>query len=367
MNFEQAGLLDGLSGDERTAREQLLEQLANDGFSLEELKDAVAEDRLALLPVERVLGARYTAREIEERSGLPTGLMLRIRRLLGLPEAKPDERVFSDEDIEAAKSAQLFLEVGASEEAIVEITRVMGESMSRLAAAVAATFAEVFLQPGDTEEELGMRFASLAQRLTPALGPALIAGFNAHLRDTVRRAMIGRAEREAGQVAGAQEIAVCFADLVGFTRLGGEIDVQELGTVAGRLAGLAAELAEPPVRLIKTIGDAAMFVSPETPPLIAVALAFVEAVEQADLPSLRAGIAFGPAQPRAGDFYGHFVNIASRVTGIARPGSVVCTEEVKDLAADQFRWSFAGRHRLKGVAERITLYRARAINRPQSG
>ena len=363
MNFEKEGLLEGLEGDERKARERLLDELSNDGFTLEELKQAVEEDRLALLPVERVLGARYTAEEIEERTGVPAKLMLRIRRILGLPDAGPNDRVFGDEDVEAATSARQFLEAGITEDALTEITRVLGESMGRVAGAVGGSFADSFLQAGDTEADIAPRFAGLAEELTPKMTPVLVAAFSAHLRDMIHRAVIGAADREAGQLAGAQDLTVCFADLVGFTRLGGELEVQELGSVAGRLADLAAELAREPVRLIKTIGDAAMFVSPEPAPLVDVALSFVEAVEDADLPSLRAGLAFGPAQLRAGDVFGHSVNLGSRVTGIARPGSVLCTEEVHDAAEDEFSWSFSGRHRLKGVKERTALYRAR---RPRS-
>jgi adenylate cyclase len=363
VNFEREGLLEGLEGDERKAREELLQRLSSDGFTLEELKQAVEEDRLALLPVERVLGARSTAKEIEERTGVPAKLMLRIRRLLGLPEAGPNDRVFGDEDIEAAKSARRFLEAGITEDAMTEITRVLGESMGRVAGAVGASFADSFLEAGDTEAAIGQRFAELAEDLTPSMRPVLVASFSAHLRDMIHRAMIGAADREAGQLAGAQELTVCFADLVGFTRLGGEIEVQELGSVAGRLADLAAELAREPVRLIKTIGDAAMFVSPEPAPLVDVALSFVAAVEDADLPSLRAGVALGPAQLRAGDVFGHSVNLGSRVTGIARPGSVLCTQEVRDATEDQFSWSFAGRLRLKGVKERTPVHRAR---RPRS-
>src|SRR5437764_4588942 len=104
MDFEAAGLLDGLEGSEREAREQLLERLADDGFTLDELKAAVAEDRLALLPVERVLSGRYTPEEISNATGLPVDLLLRIRRLLGLPEADPEERAFSEEEVAAAES-----------------------------------------------------------------------------------------------------------------------------------------------------------------------------------------------------------------------------------------------------------------------
>jgi adenylate cyclase len=359
MDFASEGLLDGLEGDERAAREQLLTQLAEDGFSLEELTEAVQEHRLALLPVDRVLGGTHTAAEIEQQTGLPAAMMIRIRRQHGLPGPDPEDRVFSDEDIEAARSTKLFLDAGFDEERIIEITRVLGEGMGRLAATITAAFVETFLEAGDTEEQVAQRFATLAEELTPSLTPILVASFKAHLRDSVQRGMIGRAELEAGDAAGAQELAVCFADLVGFTRLGGQIEVRELGTVAGRLAQLAASVTEPPVRLIKTIGDAAMFVSPKAGPLVKVALALVEAFEQEELPSLRAGIACGPAMIRAGDFYGNSVNLASRVTGVARPGSVLCTQEVHDAAPDDFEWSAAGKHKLKGVSGPTPLYRAR--------
>jgi adenylate cyclase len=365
MDFAAAGLLDGLTGDERKARERLLEQLVADGVGIDDLKAAVEEQRLALLPVDRVLGGQYTAREIEQRTGVPAQFMTRYRRTLGLPEPDPDDRVFGEDDIEAAKSTRLFLEAGFSDEAIAEITRVLGEGMSRLAATITAAFVETFLRPGDTEQDVARRFASLSERLTPALKPVLSAAFNQHLRDSVQRGAIGRAELESGQLP-ELEVTVCFADLVGFTRLARHVELQEVGSVAGGLAQLAADATVRPVRLIKTIGDAAMFVSPEPPPMVGAALSLVEAARAADLPALRAGIASGPALLRAGDYFGHSVNLASRVTGVARPSSVLCTEEVRDAAPEQFDWSFAGRHRLKGVAEPLPLYRAHLRGAPES-
>jgi len=359
MDFAQAGLLDGLEGSDREQREKLLTRLADDGFSLDDLRKAVQENRLALLPVDEVLGGTYSAHEIEQRSDLPAGMMLRIRRLQGLPEPRLEDKVFSEEDIEAARSTKLFLDAGFSEERIIEITRVLGEGMGRLATTIIAAFAQTFLQKGDNEEEVALRFAELAEQLTPATAPILVAVFNAHLREAVSRAMLGRAELESGDAVGSQEVAVGFADLVGFTRLGTQVEVLELGTVAGRLAELAASVTEGPVRLIKTIGDAAMFVSPEPGPLVGVALNLVEAFEREELPSLRAGIAAGPALVRAGDYYGNSVNLASRVTGVARPGSVLCTEEIRDAAPDDYDWSRAGRYRLKGVTGQTPLCRAR--------
>jgi adenylate cyclase len=355
-------LLDGLEGEDRAARERLLERLADEGYTLEEMRAAIEEDRLALLLVERVLGGRYTAKELAKESGLPAAQMLRIRRLLGLPEPGPDEPVFGDEEVDAAKSISMFLASGLGQESIAEITRVLGEGMSRLAATTAAAFVDAFLEPGDSEDEVAERFAVLAEQLIPAIDPVLRAAYRQHLAESVRRGMLSSADRESGEVAGAQELSVCFVDMVGFTRLGAQIEAQELGSMASKLAELATDVTQPPVRLVKTIGDAAMFVSPDPAAVVSVALSLLEAVEVAELPSLRAGVAWGPALQRAGDYYGHAVNLASRVTGVARPGSVLCTQEVRDAAPDQFDWSFARKHKLKGMSEAVSLYRARRLD-----
>ena len=93
MDYAREGLLDGLQGEERAQREKLLTRLLDDGFTEEDLRRAVKENRLALLPVDRVLGGTYTATEIEERSGLPASNVIRIRRILGLPQPEPEDRV----------------------------------------------------------------------------------------------------------------------------------------------------------------------------------------------------------------------------------------------------------------------------------
>ena len=75
------------------------------------------------------------------------------------------------------------------------------------------------------------------------------------------------------------EISVGFCDLVGFTRLGEGVPAADLGAIATRLAALAADVAEPPVRLVKTIGDAVMLVAPEPAPLLDAALGLMDAAE----------------------------------------------------------------------------------------
>jgi adenylate cyclase len=266
--------------------------------------------------------------------------------------------VFCPADVEAARSIRTFMEAGFEEDSIADISRVLGEGMARLSATAGAAFGQTFLRPGDSEDETASRFAGMAENLTEAFEPVLVAAFRAHVLDNVRRTMISGAELATGQLAGEQELAVCFADLVGFTHLGSELETRELGDVVGRFGAIAASVAEPPVRLVKTIGDAALLGSREPSALVGAAIRLLEEVVAADLPTVRAGIACGLAIPRSGDLYGHAVNLASRVTGVARPGSVLCTDEVHRAAPD-FDWSYAGRHRLKGIGDSIPLYRAR--------
>jgi hypothetical protein len=131
-------------------------------------------------------------------------------------------------------------------------------------------------------------------------------------------------------------VTVCFADLVGFTRLGEQVAPDELGRVAHRLVELTAERLRGDVRLVKTIGDAAMIVGPDAHAMLELALDLVDAAdaEGDDFPQLRVGMAAGPALSRAGDWYGRPVNLASRVTGIARPGSVLATARCATRRAD---------------------------------
>src|SRR3954452_18206213 len=362
MDFEAEGLLDGLEGEDREARLRLLEKLSEAGVPDDELRKAVEEQRLALLPVERALGGERTlsADEAAKRADVPVDFVKRHRRALGLPLTDDEGGGFSEEDIRMLEDLKKFLDTGLDEDGIEDATRVVGESMSRVARTVAQLTATSLMRPGVTEYDLGLGFAEAARELVPLFGNQLESVFKQQLLELVRTEMISRQELETG-LPDAETINVSFADLVGFTKLGEELPPEEIGRVAGRLGELATEVAEPPVRLVKTIGDAAMLVSPETEPLVRVTLDLVRAADDAgeDFPLLRAGVARGEAIGRGGDWYGRPVNVASRLTGVARAGSVLATESVHDETEDAFDWSFAGRKKLKGVKDPLPLFRAR--------
>jgi adenylate cyclase len=333
---------------------------------LEELKRAIAEERLALLPVEQVLGAedKYSARDVAEKTGVPLEVLERQWQALGLPVADDDAKVYGDEDLRGAEFLRQFIDAGLPEEGLAQVARVMGEGLRRIADASMEVVGQALARPGLTERDAGLRFAAIAEQLIPVVGPELQYVYRVHLRELIRNDVVSRAELESGRMAGTEDVAVCFADLVGFTKLGEEIPPADLSTVAQRLGELASDVAEPPVRLVKTIGDAAMLVSRDAEAAVETALELVRRADQAgdEFPALRSGIAHGTALQRTGDWYGSPVNTASRVTGVARPGSVLCTAGARDAAGDAFRWSPAGRRRLKGVREPVRLFRAR----PQS-
>jgi adenylate cyclase len=370
MDFAAEGLLDGLA-DARTREERiaLLEELAADGVPLDELRQAVAEDRLVFLRVERTLGtARYSPREVAELAGIDAEQGLRYRQALGLPRPGLDEPVLTDRDVEALRLVRAFEAAGLPEEGLLEVARVLGESLSRVASTVRLLVREAILTPEIGEHELSARYAAVNEHLGPQLAAITQQVLDLHLQDQLRNDAIGRAEVAHGRIAGATEVTVAFADLVGFTKLGEQIPAEELGAIARRLLELASEVARSPVRLVKTIGDAVMLVSPDAGALLDVAIELVRLAdaEGEDFPRLRAGLASGPALHRAGDWYGSPVNVASRVTSIALPGSVVVTGATREAAtADapaegaRWRWSSLPPRRLKGVDGTVPMYRVR--------
>ncbi|HET9154182.1 MAG TPA: adenylate cyclase regulatory domain-containing protein, partial [Solirubrobacterales bacterium] len=358
IDFEAEGLLEGVEGDSRAARLELLEELADEGCTLEELKAAVAVGRLTLLPVERALageGPRYTAREIAGQVGLELDALQRFTSALGVPYGDPDERRGTDADLEAARMVKAFIDTGLPEDGLLGVARTIGMGTARIAEANRELIVRTLIRPGDNERDVARRFAAAADYLMPLAGPTVVYALQAHLLEQIRRDVIGATDLASGDVGGTVNLTVCFADLVEFTRLGEEIAPEELGMVAGRLEEMATAVAEPPVRLVKTIGDEVMLVSSEPEPMVAAALELIAAAEAEgqQFPWLRAGIASGPTLPQAGDYYGRAVNLASRLTNVARPGSVVLDEATKEVAGDGFDYSYVGERRLKGLDYRV--------------
>ncbi|ARG59755.1 adenylate/guanylate cyclase domain-containing protein [Mycobacterium kansasii] len=359
-----ADLLDGLDGTARAERAELIAWLLEQGITADEIRLATPP---LLLATRRLIGDDGTyvsAREISETYGIDLALLQRVQRAIGLARVDdPDAAVHMRADGEAAATAQRFVELGLNPDQIVMVVRVLAEGLSHAAEVMRYTALSAIMRPGVTEVQIAQASQALVSRIVPLLGPMIQEMLFMQLRHMMETEAVNAGERAAGKpLPGARQVTVAFADLVGFTKLGEVVSAEELGHLAGRLAELARDLTAPPVRFIKTIGDAVMFVCPDPVPLLDTVLKLVEVVDtDAAFPRLRAGVASGMAVSRAGDWFGSPVNAASRVTGVARPGTVLVADSVWESVGDGagFEWSFAGTRRLKGIKNEAKLFRVR--------
>jgi adenylate cyclase len=239
----------------------------------------------------------------------------------------------------------------------------VSEGLSRTAEVMRYAALASILDPSATELEIAKNSEALLREVEPLLGPMIQEMLRLQLRHLMETEAVTATERAEGQrLPGARLVTIAFADLVGFTQLGEVVAPEDLEQLSHRLADLARDVAVPPVRFIKTIGDEVMLVSPDPVRLLDAVMDLVDATDRDnEFPSLRAGLATGMAVSRAGDWFGSPVNLASRVTGAARPGSILVSESTRDAIGDdeRFTWSYAGARHLKNIKSDVRLFRAR--------
>ncbi|MDQ8043209.1 MAG: adenylate cyclase regulatory domain-containing protein [Solirubrobacteraceae bacterium] len=366
-HFAALGLLDGLEGAAREERIELLQYLRDD-YELSD--EAMVRSTLAGTIVLAAAGRRvgtgelYSARDIARESGMSVELLTELVRASALPAPlDPDAIVYSETHLEVARSIEAFVQAGIQPEQMLNIARVLGRGLAQAADLMRQTVMELAIAPGVSEHQLSETYANASAGLAPMLGPLVEQLLRLHLHNAVRDEIVTEAEREAGELPGARDVTVAFADLVGFTKLGEQLPPGELEAVADRLVVLTGEIVASPVRLVKSVGDAVLLVSSDTRALLETALVLLDRVEAQgrDFPQVRIGLAHGPAVTRAGDWFGRPVNLASRITGVARAGSVVTDRATRDAIGsdDSVTWSTVGDRRLKGISSGVRLYRAR--------
>jgi adenylate cyclase len=287
----------------------------------------------ASLESELLGGARrYTRRDVAERAGVPIEQARSLWRALGFADLDDDNVAFTDRDVEALRGVVRLVEMGLlDDETQLTMTRALGQSLSRLAEWQVGAIAEAL---GDGRPLSEREAVDAARDLLPVMESLLIYVWRRHLAAT--------AVRSLGSPEGATDstAVVGFTDLVGFTTLTRHVDEIELAAVVERFERTASDVvAEHGGRVIKTLGDEVMFSADEPGTGAEIAMRLLEAVEQeAELPAVRIGLAYGETLSRLGDLYGEPVNLAARLTSLARPDSVLVDRELATRLEDDPRW-----------------------------
>jgi adenylate cyclase len=302
------------------------------------------------LPPARTL----TGPEAAGRAGLPYELAQRLWRALGMPEVGAEVAHFDERDVEALVSLRTLLDLGVPLEELVAITRLAGRSFARMARAEVDVLERHVL---DDEVK-----AALKNDPEGAIGSAaqlLLAATFAPLLDARRHHVVAALGDRLGAERATDRLTIGFADLVDFSRLSEHLGEDSLGTVVTRFEDVAlGACTDHGSRLVKMIGDAAMFAAAEAGAALTTAETIVSASHDDEfLPEARAGLDTGDVLVLAGDYFGRTVNVAARVTAFARPGTVVVTRAVVDELPG-LETSHIGHQRLKGVGE-VELFKVR--------
>jgi adenylate cyclase len=290
----------------------------------------VAENVLDLLTVDRLLVPgirRFTQEEVAELTGVDLALLRRLWRALGFRDVGQGERAFTDLDIEAVELFQRMVRLGATEvDTALQLARVIGSSMARIAEAEVAPGSMVTGAEDDSVLAADA-FASVADATLPATARLLEFVWRRHVQAATRRTML---LRTLGHTAGASPVlAVGFADMVGFTLLSQHLGEAELAQVVRRFEEISHDIVTGlGGRVVKMIGDEAMFVVDGVVAAARIGLGLAEAYADDELLSdVRVGLAVGPVLVRDGDYYGPTVNLSHRIVNIANPGTVLMSDE----------------------------------------
>lgn len=277
--------------------------------------------------------ARYTRAEAAERAGISLELASQLWRALGFASVADDEVAFTDNDVTALGNAAVLVAAGLVDQAALRtVTRMVGQAMSRLAEWQARLLLELSVRRPEIRGQQLAEFVALAD---PVLEQVQMHVWRRQLVDATQR-LLGEPAADPRSAM----LAVGFADLAGYTALSREVGIEELSAVLEEFETLAADLiAEQHGHVIKTIGDEVLFTVPAAGPAAQLALQLSERAVAAGLPELRVGLAYGPVLARYGDVYGPVVNIASRLAGLARPGSVLVDQQLAEALADDPAWS----------------------------
>jgi adenylate cyclase len=273
---------------------------------------------------EALLGGqrKYTRLQVAEAAGVSPDRTHRLWTAMGFASVGDEDAVFTDGDIEALRVWKVLLETGAFDPgAEVSAARTIGQTVSRLAEWQVQEVMARVREANGTEADV----AQLASVLLP-----VIEGLQSYVWRRHLAAAAGRMLSESPAEMSTQTLTVGFADIVGFTSTTRHANIEELTELLESFEENAAEaIAEFHGRVVKTVGDEVLFVADTARDAALIAVRLADPNRDDDgLPTLRVGLAMGPVLSRFGDVYGSTVNVAARLTALARPGTILVDRTV---------------------------------------
>jgi adenylate cyclase len=333
------------------------------GASAEEINEARRNGYLTLLALDRSLipGARkYTQTEVATRAGTDVETARAVWRAIGFPDLPDEVPAFTDADIAALRR---FLDRIAnpwiywSPDQALSQARITSSALARIADAES----DDLVRSVTAARQDGLDDEATAELIAARLDYDEVARLFDHAHRLQLRAALWR--KLAGndpEAPGTVDATVGFVDLVGYTSLAEGLDDAELSALIERFAALAHEtVVSAGGRIVKTIGDEVMFIADRVATGAHIALELSAAsTRDSVLPQARAGLAAGPVLSREGDYFGAVVNLASRLTRLAFPGTVLVSREVAAaLTGDEaFRLRRIARQRVRGIG-RLEVFR----------
>jgi adenylate cyclase len=354
------------------AQARVVARMRERGYSLEDLREAGREGRLAFGFAEELFSETeetVAIAEVARETGLEPELIERILVILGTPKAR--QHHLSPEDAAALRHCARVLAAGFPLVAFLQLVRVYVQSLRRIADAEVRLFHlyvhEPLIRDAVPELEMAAEMGDLAADILPLAAPLTEYLHTRYLRFFLEQDVVGHmesgldantAEIELGQVT----MTLCFIDLTGFTRYTEEEgDMEALDVVENFVETVESTLPRE-ATIVKTIGDEVMVVSPDAASLTEWAVEFLRRFPQRPQP--RVGIHCGEAVYRDGDYFGGQVNLAHRVVNRALAGEVLVTDRVAEAieGREQLGLEAIGQVSLKGFPVPTDLFVVRAAD-----
>ncbi|MFL6239989.1 MAG: adenylate/guanylate cyclase domain-containing protein [Actinomycetes bacterium] len=274
---------------------------------------------------------RYTRAELAQRSQVPLDFSRRLWRAMGFADVGDDERIFTDGDLSALHAFRELKEAELiDDEMALTSTRALGQQLSRLAAWQVGILTQRLVELNILDaENIEPAVSLVAEQVLPDLERILVLVWRRQL------AVHGPRTLAAVTQGASRTLTVGFADIVNYTRLSRGLQPDALERLLEQFESRTTLLlSQHGGQLVKTLGDEVLFLCDEVTSAVEVALGLLEMyAADDDAPELRIGLACGDVLSRLGDVYGEPVNIASRLTSLARPGSALVDRAVASALA----------------------------------